>query len=118
MIHAVAIPVQRAGDFRVYAIAEGTAPTPSDKASVCVRLSEEGDVQLFAQAEFTPIVARARRGASRFRRAAARRASVGKFEAGEQPSRFVGTVKITTLHGPATRADARADAAAFSNLSH
>jgi hypothetical protein len=70
VIRAVAIPVQLAGDFRVNAIAEGTAPTPSDKASVYVRLSEEGDVQLFAQAEFTPIVARARRGANRFRRAA------------------------------------------------
>lgn len=48
--------MQRAGDFRVYAIAEGTA-TPSDKASAYVRISEEDDVQLFAQAEFTPIVA-------------------------------------------------------------
>jgi hypothetical protein len=94
VIRAVAIPVQRAGDFRVNAIAEGTAPTPSDKASVYVRLSEEGDVQLFAQAEFTPIVARERAVAQAgFGAQPARRASVGKFEAGAQPSIFVGPAR-------------------------
>ncbi|HYO77699.1 MAG TPA: hypothetical protein VE010_14665 [Thermoanaerobaculia bacterium] len=113
----VNIPVRGAGDFRVNAIVQGTAPTPSDKASVFVRLSEDGHLQLYTPEEFIPILARDRAATTAgFGAQPAQRATTGKlFDAVAQPSVFVGGGKITTAPGRAQRTGATADAAATSN---